>query len=70
MLSHPEINRKQEIHHHPPNPFSPQKRDSCDASLNPSPLILPPSCFVKKKGISLNLISYNLLNFASKLHTL
>ena len=31
MLSHPEINRKQEIHHQPPNPFSPPKRDSCDS---------------------------------------
>ena len=26
---------------------------NCNASLNPSPLLLPPSCFVKKKGITL-----------------
>ena len=31
MLSYPENSRKQEIHHHPPNPFPPPKRDSCDS---------------------------------------
>jgi len=31
MLSYPENSRKQEIIHHPPNPFPPPKRDSCDS---------------------------------------
>ena len=31
MLSYSENSRKQEIHHHPPNPFPPPKRDSCDS---------------------------------------
>ena len=53
MLSYPENSRKQEIIHQCFHLPQPQKCDSCDASLNPSPLLLPPSYFVKKKGITL-----------------
>lgn len=40
MLSYPENSRKQEIIHHPPNPFPPPKRDSCDSFQRLPPISL------------------------------
>ena len=60
MLSHPENSRKQEIHHHPPNPFPPQKRDSCDSC--DSFQRLPPTSLSLEVTYNIYKYIYNKLN--------